>query len=150
MTTTTARELYVPDARFKVVTPGAYLDGWAPDGPGCFRGWRTNLQVGDVITCRGHGWGFGSDPGQGVHWVVGGVNCAEFRPSQGGIWNYHPADGYLELTDEPALPFRRDRRFEGMTEFERCRVCGQPDSCGDCDHVAMSDEDFKALKGDLF
>ena len=32
---------------------------------------------------------------------------------------------------------------------ELCHVCGQPDSCGDCNHKKLSEKDVKTLRGEV-
>ena len=34
-----------------------------------------------------------------------------------------------------------------IPENELCPDCGQPDSCGDCDHSPLSQEEIEFLKG---
>lgn len=91
---------YARGRRFRVVRPGASIRGLVPDR-GAYRGWTQTLRVGDVIECLGFGRGWGSDPGYGVHWTTevawaAGATFAEFFPSAGGMWQYHPQDGFLE------------------------------------------------------
>lgn len=92
---------YAPGAKFRVVGRGARLSGWTPAGPGAYDGWGQRLNPGDVIECTGHGPGFGSDPGHGVEWTSeqakeAGAHSIDFWPNEGGMWNYHPAPGFLE------------------------------------------------------
>lgn len=41
------------------------------------------------------------------------------------------------------------RSWPGVPENERCRTCGQPDNCGECDHVALTARDVLQLGGQL-
>lgn len=103
---------YAPGAMFRVTGTGAYLSGMKPyEGhASTWEGWKQPLSVGDVITCTGHGPGFGADPGYGVEFttqkaqMVGAVHC-EFHPQVGGMWAYHPFPGYL-------VPVRPDSQSE--------------------------------------
>lgn len=36
-------------------------------------------------------------------------------------------------------------KLSELPESERCATCGQPDNCGDCNHVHMSDADLAIL-----
>jgi len=96
---------YAPGARFRVVKEGARLSGWVPIRGGS-RGWRQDLHVGDVIECTGFGRGMGSDPGYGVEFVseeskAAGAFHVDFFPAAGGIWSYHPAEGFIEPEESP-------------------------------------------------
>lgn len=98
------RDDWAKGRAFRVIKEGAYLDGLTlvPDVHyTAHQGWRHHLAVGDVITSLGVTPGWGSDPGYGVHWtcdavVKDGVSHAEFKPSAGNIWSFHPVDGFLE------------------------------------------------------
>lgn len=92
---------YTPGRRFRVIREGASLAGMVSERPFSSQGWSQQLPVGTVITCTGFGPGWGSDPGYGVEWASdeatrAGAFSLEFRPGAGGIWNQHPAPGYLE------------------------------------------------------
>lgn len=92
---------YAPGKRFRVTREGARLVGMVSTRPFSAQGWSQALPVGTVITCTGFGPGWGSDPGFGVGWTSGeaarsSAFSLEFRPGAGGIWNQHPAPGYLE------------------------------------------------------
>jgi hypothetical protein len=94
--------------KFRLLKAG-YLDGMIPMRlhPNAHQGWQQQLSVGDVITCEGYGPGWGSDPGYGVHFSTPQskaehVVFAEFRPMAGGLFNYRPADGWLEPVEEEA------------------------------------------------
>lgn len=89
--------------RFRVIADGCWLSGWVmhPDLRNVYQGWRHDLAVGDVITCLGADFGFGSDPGYGIHWTNDAVKTAramkvEFKPSIGSIFSYRPKDDCLE------------------------------------------------------
>jgi hypothetical protein len=91
---------YTAGRQFRVIKAGA-LSGFVPIGCGAFRGWGQKLKVGDVITCAGCGYGFGSDPGWGVGWESEQSKAAravdvDFTPSTGSVFSYRPAPGYLE------------------------------------------------------
>jgi hypothetical protein len=88
--------------QFRVVQSGAWLSGMVPIGVGnAYQGWRQDLSIGDVITCLGFSPGWGSDPGYGIHFTTEQAEQAracfvEFRPMAGGLFDYHPMDGWLE------------------------------------------------------
>lgn len=95
------RDRFPAGAQFRVTAEGARLRGFTPAGRGAFHSWSHDLHVGDVIECTRDVRGFGADPGYGVHWTSPDVDSAgavkvTFSPSQGSIFDYHPADGYLE------------------------------------------------------
>lgn len=99
------KALLVKGARFIVTAEGAYLSGMESIAPFTWQGKRVDLAVGDVITCRGFGPGFGSDPGRGYHFDVEGAEplaFAEFHPSGGHpIWSYgQPAASHLAPAEE--------------------------------------------------
>ena len=97
-----SRDKYPAGKKFRVTQEGAALSGWKVGGPSWWTGARRVLHVGDVIETSGFGAGFGSDPGYGVHFKDPEMGKAEFYPSQGGMFSYEPADGYLEpLEGEP-------------------------------------------------
>ena len=97
-----ARDKYPAGKKFRVVAEGAHLTGWKPSGPYSFTGARRVLHVGDIVETSGFGRGFGSDPGFGVHFKDAEIGKTEFWPSQGGVFSYEPADGFLEPADQPA------------------------------------------------
>jgi hypothetical protein len=90
-----AAEVYMPGKKFRVIKEGARLTGWERKH-GYFKGWARDLEVGEVVESLGYGPGIGSDPGYGIHFKVPDMSFVEFSPSQGGVFNYHPLDGYLE------------------------------------------------------
>lgn len=98
--------------RYRVIkVDGGYpfLNGMEPyAGIGsAYKGWQQKLAVGDVITSLGYGPGWGSDPGYGIHFTTeqvqaAHVSWAEFTPHAGGVFDYHPEDGWLEeIPDSP-------------------------------------------------
>jgi hypothetical protein len=100
-------------ATFRVVKEGGQLSGFTTTvvsmttrQPIAWRVWKLALQPGDEIVCEGPDYGFGSDPGYGVHFRcrktddAGATKC-EFQPTEGSLFNYRPASGYLELIREP-------------------------------------------------
>lgn len=100
---TALRDQYPAGSRHRVLRDGARLTGLVPK-PGYQQGWSCHLAAGDVIEAAGYGPGWGSDPGYGIHFRVPGVNFAEFQPSQGGAFNFGPADGWLEaVADDTPL-----------------------------------------------
>lgn len=93
-------------ARFKVVREGAYLSGlrlMVEQRSNGRIGIRRDLELGDVIVSRGFGPDWGSDPGYGIHFDWPGdeqhVDYTEFKPGQGALFGFGPADGYLERID---------------------------------------------------
>lgn len=124
-------ERYPAGARFRVVRPGARLTGWKPERGG-YSGWRRDLKVGDVIESRGFGPDFGSDPGYGIHWKVDEtVDAVTFQPSQGGLFSFGPADGYLEevAADEEARghgPGERPENHPALEAGDPCPSCSEP------------------------
>ena len=54
------------------------------------------------------------------------------------------ADG-LDLFRAPPRPDVFWRKWEALPDSELCLVCGQPDSCGDCNHERLSKEDVARL-----
>lgn len=90
---------YPAGKKFRVVKDGARLHGWKRSGPYSHTGTQIDLKVGDVIESKGYSAGMGSDPGYGVHFK-GDAAYLQFTPSQGGIFAYHPADGYLEPVED--------------------------------------------------
>jgi hypothetical protein len=53
------------------------------------------------------------------------------------------ADAY-DLFREPPRPDLCGRTWD-IGDAELCVVCGQPDSCGDCNHEPLSDSDVAQL-----
>lgn len=43
------------------------------------------------------------------------------------------------------MPQDKFGRTWDLPDNELCPECGQPDSCGDCDHTPLSDEDARLL-----
>jgi len=93
---------YVKGMKYRVVKSGARLSGMKPIRGG-ERGWATTLSPGTVLTCDGTSMTFG-DGVPVVKWLDADgrwiANDCEFQPTQGGMWNSRPADGYLE----PVVP----------------------------------------------
>lgn len=95
---TTWRDTYAAGKRFRVVREGATLNGMVQTGT-VIRAWSRPLVVGEVIVSRGPGYGWGSDPGFGVHWETDepDVEHAYVTPSGSPMFFiYYPADGFLE------------------------------------------------------
>jgi hypothetical protein len=95
---------YAPGARFRVVAEGVKLSGWVCSGPYSWSGWGQDLKPGDVITCTGFGADTGSDPGYGVQFtseasIAAGAGGCDVRPMAGGMFDYRPAPGLLELVE---------------------------------------------------
>jgi len=95
---------YAPGRRFRVTREGAWLGGMVPELGG-YRGWRQQLQIGDLLTCTGYGPGFGGDPGYGIEFTsaearAAGASHCEVRPMTGGLFDYRPAAGLLEPADD--------------------------------------------------
>ena len=92
-------------ARFVVVAEGGSLRGMTPCGPGVTTTDRVELEVGDVLTCIGHGPGWGSDPGYGYRWRPEGrwahMSHIQFSPAPFSIWSFGvPYVGYIEPIEE--------------------------------------------------
>lgn len=41
------------------------------------------------------------------------------------------------------------RSWPDLAEDERCRRCGQPDNCGDCNHAPLTDAEVLLLGGQV-
>lgn len=94
---------YKRGTKVRVTKPGAHLSGMTPISGG-YSSWSKKLNEGDVLTVGHVGAGWGSDPGHGVHFShLNGekinANYVEFRPMQGGMWAYRPAEGWVEVVD---------------------------------------------------
>jgi len=94
---------YAKGKKFRVIKEGAKVQGMQAM-PGYHQGWQRPLAVGDVVESRGFEWGWGSDPGQEVHFIVdgvpSGVSFIEVGPLQFGPMSSWPQDGYLEEIKE--------------------------------------------------
>lgn len=96
---------YRVGARYRVLRPGARLSGMMPTGPYCQKGWRRDLEPGDVLTYKGRSMTFGDGvpamkwAGPDGEWLA---NDCTIWPYQGGMWGgMVPMDGLLEeVTDE--------------------------------------------------
>lgn len=96
---------YVKGRKFRVIRPGAHIEGSRPRAPFCHDSYRLELPVGTILTCFGVHWTAGDgvpaimwrdEQGQ---WIC---NEAVFWPAQGGMWDgYVPEDGYLAALDDP-------------------------------------------------
>jgi hypothetical protein len=97
------RASFVEGARFRVIKPGARLEGMVFFGETTWSGWSRNLEVGEIVTCRG--W----IPG----WQTSDVMVADFTAEKvpdnakwvsvwplAGMWKPYPALGYLEALDD--------------------------------------------------
>lgn len=68
-----------------------------------------------------------------------------FSPAQGDLfWEepIYPPKGKLPMPD------KYGRRWDLPSE-ELCPACGQPDSCGDCNHARLTDDEVRQLGGEL-
>lgn len=70
---------WVAGARYEVVFQPATLVGEQPDGPYVTKHWSRELRLGEVLTCDGWDWGWGSDPGRHVHWSADDVPPGTIR-----------------------------------------------------------------------
>lgn len=90
---------FAPGAQFIVIKP-CLLHGMTTTGPSAWSYWSQDLAPGDVVTCLGHGMGWGSDPGFGVEFTspeseaASAAHC-EISPSAGTQWSLHPVAGLL-------------------------------------------------------
>ena len=55
--------------------------------------------------------------------------------------NLHERVAYIDLKTT------WDHRFDSFPDSERCKICGQPDNCGDCNHYPLSDYEANDLLG---
>lgn len=44
-----------------------------------------------------------------------------------------------------ALPTTLAYKLSQLPDSERCQICGQPDNCGDCNHMPISVEQLTEL-----
>jgi hypothetical protein len=96
---------YTEGKKFRVIKEGAKLSGLVPGNGPWHNGWGRDLVVGEVITCRGFQWGWGSDPGQEVFFTADNMpphaSYVKVTPTVYGAMTSWPQDGYLEeITDE--------------------------------------------------
>jgi hypothetical protein len=86
-------------ARYRVIKPGARLDGLKPlpEHRSAWQGWSRPLKVGEIITCTGLAMGWGSDSVPLVQWSEPGVSYVEFYPATGTMWTSEPDPSFLEL-----------------------------------------------------
>lgn len=109
--------------RWKVIKAGASLWGWRPCGPGAQEGWRHNLSVGDIITCRGRSMS-GGDGVPLIKWADADgkhlTGDCEFNPHTGGMWSSAPADGYLELVLQDGI--KSEDEIQTWTSYECCKA----------------------------
>lgn len=59
-------------------------------------------------------------------------------------------DFYLELAPVPRVPPRPDwfgRSWPDLDDHddELCSTCGQPDNCGDCNHMPLTEAEARSL-----
>jgi hypothetical protein len=94
---------YAKGKKFRVVREGAKVQGMQAK-QGYHQGWSRPLAIGEVVESKGFEWGWGSDPGQEVHFIVddipSGVSCIEVGPLHYGPMTAWPQDGYLEEITE--------------------------------------------------
>jgi hypothetical protein len=100
-----------------------------------------------------------------------GIECPHSNVVSHLTWCAHPDT----INKAPVLESGRGRRVEAFCNFdqfpiwcplphsktdiygvtwdlpdnERCPVCGQPDSCGDCNHKRLQAKDIAYLKGEI-
>jgi hypothetical protein len=97
-------ERYAKGKKFRVIREGAVVTGMQAMR-GYHQGWQRPLAVGEVVESKGFEWGWGSDPGQEVHFIADGippgVSFIEVGPRRYGPMSAWPMDGYLEeITEE--------------------------------------------------
>lgn len=98
---------YVPGALYEVRSP-CRLSGWTPVQGG-HQGWGLRLEPGHLLTCRGYGPGWGSDPGFGIEWTCEEAravhaSACELSPSVGGAFAYRPAIGLVAVLENSECP----------------------------------------------
>lgn len=107
--------------RWRVIKAGGSLWGWKSAGPHAQEGWRQDLAVGTIITCKGRSMS-GGDGVPLIKWGDENGNYlagdCEFRPETGGMWASAPADGYLELVLPTSVKTFDEVR--AWTDYERC------------------------------
>lgn len=85
--------------QYRVVKPGAHLDGMQPIRGGQ-QGWRGPvLDVGTILTCDGRRMTFGDGVPRIMWRDENGdfiANDCEFHPSIGGMWNAEPDPSFFE------------------------------------------------------
>jgi len=98
-----ARKLYKEGARFRVMRPGARLEGMVKFGnTGAWSGWGRMLKVGEIVECNGWKNVIGSETVQGANFSARGTpknaTLIQIWPLA-GMWRPFPMDGFLELIE---------------------------------------------------
>lgn len=99
------KALFKKGQKFRVIKAGAKISGMVPIAPWTQQGFRRELEVGDVLTCRGSSMTAG-DGVPAIKWADEKddwiCNDPLFYPQlDNGMWTgQYPARGYLEPIDE--------------------------------------------------